>query len=144
MDNSMFIDSDDENTTVKYDTIRFYIDVEYNLKSRAKQSGAKWDANKKSWYIMYNPETDDDIKIFFCNYYMTTEDNLRCMLNKKIMDKQQRRINHCSNPDITIVDNKYVEKLKNEKIKQIRRGDTIYWKYYQKGENYFEETAMGG
>lgn len=144
MDNSMFVDSDDENTTVKYDTIRFYIDVDYNLKSRAKQAGAKWDNNKKSWYIMHNPENDDDIKIFFCKYYMSTEDNLRCMLNKKVMDKQQRSINHCSNADITIVDNKYVEKLKNEKIKQLRIGDTIYWKYYQKGENYFEATSMGG
>jgi ribonuclease HI len=43
--------------------IKNYINISYNLKEKAKELGAKWDKDKKSWYYLNNLEENNKIKL---------------------------------------------------------------------------------
>jgi len=44
---------------------KIYLDVPYEKKNEAKIMGAKWDINKKKWYIMNDCKNKTDFDLFF-------------------------------------------------------------------------------
>ena len=58
-------------TLILYYT-KIYLDIPYKEKDEEKKKGAKWDNNKKKWYIYY---TNDRLHYFINKYEITNDTN---------------------------------------------------------------------
>ena len=102
------IESDEEAKKQTTQT-KIYVDVSYRDKDRAKTLDAKWDKDKKKWYILNDYET------FMTNFtgYNSKERKI-IALNKEIK-KLENMINYNNNQDdVRHIDKAFQHKLSTE------------------------------